>query len=35
MAMDPSIAAATRGSISDPSHETAPAASSSAKPKHK
>jgi hypothetical protein len=36
MAMDPSIAAATRGSISDPSHESAtPAASASAKPKHK
>jgi hypothetical protein len=34
MAMDPSIAAATRGSISDPSHPgAAPSASASAKPK--
>ncbi len=36
MAMDPSIAAATRGDISDPSHlGAAPSASASAKPKKK
>ena len=33
MAMDPSIAAATRGGISDPSNQAAPQASASAKPK--
>ncbi len=36
MAMDPSIAAATHGGISDPSHQSAnPSASASAKPKKK